>query len=153
MEVLLRSLKIKPVLRDERFGGKAIAVSFKGELRAEQMVAAKAMLAHDTGVLGAATTAFGKTVLAAWLIAQRGVNTLVLVHRQQLLEQWVERLATFLGLPAKEIGRFGGGRKKTTGGIDVAIMQSLVRKGVVNDLVANYGHLVLMSVTICPRTA
>ena len=53
------------------------------------------MLAHDTGVL-AATTAFGKTVVAAWLIAQRGVNTLVLVHRRQLLEQWVERL---VGLP------------------------------------------------------
>jgi superfamily II DNA or RNA helicase/very-short-patch-repair endonuclease len=142
VQVLLEGLKIKPVLRDERLGGKPIAVSFKGELRAEQMVAAKAMLAHDTGVL-AATTAFGKTVLAAWLIAQRGVNTLVLVHRQQLLEQWVERLSTFLGLPAKEIGRFGGGRKKITGVIDVAIMQSLVRKGVVNDLVANYGHLVV----------
>jgi superfamily II DNA or RNA helicase/very-short-patch-repair endonuclease len=142
VEALLEGLKIKPVLRDERFGGRPITVSFIGELRAEQMVAAKAMLAHDTGVL-AATTAFGKTVLAAWLIAQRGVNTLVLVHRQQLLEQWVERLSTFLGLSAKEIGRFGGGRKKITGVIDVAIMQSLVRKGVVNDLVANYGHLVV----------
>ena len=75
------------------------------KLRPEQEAAAKAMLAHDTGVLSA-TTAFGKTVLAAWLIAQRGVNTLVLVHRQQLLEQWVERLSTFLGLPAK--GRSGG---------------------------------------------
>ncbi len=108
---MLRSLKIKPVLRDERFGGRPITVSFQGELRPEQMVAARAMLAHDTGVL-AATTAFGKTVLAAWLIAQRSVNTLVLVHRQQLLEQWVERLSAFLGWPAKEIGRFGGGRKK-----------------------------------------
>ena len=65
--------------------------TFHGELRPEQQAAAEAMLAHDTGVLSA-TTAFGKTVLAAWLIAQRGVNTLVLVHRRQLLEQWVERL-------------------------------------------------------------
>ena len=70
------------------------------------------MLAHDTGVL-AATTAFGKTVVAAWLIAQRGVSTLVLVHRRQLLDQWVERLSTFLGVPAKSIGRIGGGRKPT----------------------------------------
>jgi superfamily II DNA or RNA helicase/very-short-patch-repair endonuclease len=100
------------------------------------------MLAHEHGVL-AATTAFGKTVLAAWLISQRGVNALILVHRQQLLEQWVERLSTFLGLPVKEIGRIGGGRRKITGIIDVAIMQSLVRKGVVNDLVGNYGHLVV----------
>ena len=76
-------------------------MSFHGELRPEQKAAAEAMLAHDTGVL-AATTAFGKTVVAAWLIAQRGVNTLVLVHRRQLLEQWVERLSAFLELPAKD---------------------------------------------------
>ncbi len=77
------------------------------------------MLAHDTGVL-AATTAFGKTVIAAWLIAQRGVSTLVLVHRRQLLDQWVERLSTFLGVPAKSIGRIGGGRSRPTGLLDVA---------------------------------
>ena len=63
--------------------GGRLPVTFQGELRPEQRAAAKAMLAHDTGVLSA-TTAFGKTVIAAWLIAQRGVNTLVLVHRQQL---------------------------------------------------------------------
>jgi superfamily II DNA or RNA helicase len=66
--------------RDERFSGRPLAVRFQGELRAEQQAAAQALLAHDTGVLSA-TTAFGKTVIAAWLIAQRGVNTLVLVHR------------------------------------------------------------------------
>ncbi len=142
VEALLEGLGIKPVLCDERSGGTPANFSFKGELRPEQLTAAKAMLAHPTGVL-AATTAFGKTVVAAWLIAQRGANTLILVHRQQLLEQWVERLSTFLGLPPKEIGRIGGGRKKITGIIDVAIMQSLVRKGVVNDLVAGYGHLVV----------
>ena len=75
-------------------------MKFHGELRPEQKTAARAMMAHDTGVLSA-TTAFGKTVVAAWLIAQRGVNTLILVHRRQLLEQWVERLSAFLGLPAK----------------------------------------------------
>ena len=77
-------------------------------------MAARDLLAHDTGVLSA-TTAFGKTVVAAWLIAERGVNTLVLVHRRQLQEQWVERLSAFLGLPPKVIGRIGGGRKKPTG--------------------------------------
>src|ERR1043165_5975860 len=96
----------------------------------------------DTGVL-AATTAFGKTVVAAWLIAQRGVNTLVLVHRQQLLEQWVGRLASFLGVAAKSIGRLGGGRRKLTGNLDVALMQSLVRKEVVDDRVEGYGHLIV----------
>ena len=100
------------------------------------------MLAHDTGVL-AATTAFGKTVVAAWLIAQRGVSTLVLVHRRQLLDQWIERLSTFLGVPAKSIGRIGGGRSRPTGLLDVAVIQSLVRKGVVDDRVADYGHLIV----------
>ncbi|MDD4890073.1 MAG: DEAD/DEAH box helicase family protein [Phycisphaerae bacterium] len=139
---LMESLKIKPLVRDERCGGTPLGVSFHGDLRPDQTAAAEAMLAHDTGVLSA-TTAFGKTVIAAWLIARRGVNTLILVHRRQLLEQWVERLATFLGLPVKAIGRIGGGRKKPTGALDVAIIQSLVRKGVVDDRVGEYGHLVV----------
>lgn len=139
---LLDALKIKLIVRDERFAGTPLNVSFQGELRAEQQEAAAAMLKHENGVLSA-TTAFGKTVLAAWLIAQRGVNTLVLVHRQQLLEQWIERLASFLTMPTKEIGRLGGGRKNLTGKLDVALMQSLVRKGVVDDRVADYGHIVV----------
>jgi len=139
---LLSSLGIEATLRDERFGGTPLDVRFRGELRPEQQLAANALAAHDIGVL-AATTAFGKTVVAAWLIARRGVNSLVLVHRRQLLEQWVERLASFLDVPAKSIGRLGGGRKNLTGRIDVALMQSLVRKGVVHDCVGSYGHLVV----------
>jgi hypothetical protein len=96
---LLSDLKISCVLRDERFRGNALNVSFQGELRPEQRAAAKTMLACETGVLSA-TTAFGKTVIGAWLIAKRGVNTLVLVHRRQLQEQWIERLSKFLGLPS-----------------------------------------------------
>lgn len=142
VRAVLQALNIKLDLRDERFAGHPLDVSFQGELRPEQQAAAQAMMAHDTGVLSA-TTAFGKTVIAAWIIAQRGVNTLVLVHRQQLLEQWIERLSRFLGLPAKAIGQIGGGRKKITGALDVAIIQSLVRKGVVNDQVAAYGQLVV----------
>jgi superfamily II DNA or RNA helicase/very-short-patch-repair endonuclease len=106
------------------------------------MAAAEAMVSHDTGVL-AATTAFGKTVIAAWLIAQRRVNTLVLVHRRQLLDQWVDRLSTFLCVPAKSIGRVAGGRKRTTGLMDVALIQSLIKKAVVDDLVADYGHVIV----------
>jgi superfamily II DNA or RNA helicase/very-short-patch-repair endonuclease len=139
---LLEDLRITPVIRDERSQGSRLDLTFHGELRPDQKIAADAMLEHDTGVLSA-TTAFGKTVVGAWLIAQRGVNTLVLVHRRQLLEQWIERLSVFLGLPAKEIGRIGAGRKKPNGRIDVALIQSLVRKGVVDDQVGQYGHLVI----------
>ncbi len=139
---LLSDLKIKPVIRDERHVGTQLDVQFHGELRPEQQVAADAMLAYDIGVLSA-TTAFGKTVIGAWLIAKRGVNSLILVHRRQLQEQWIERLSTFLGVPASSIGRIGGGRKKPTGLLDFAVIQSMFRKGTVNDLVANFGHLIV----------
>ncbi len=139
---LLQSLKIKVVLRDERCGGLPLPVTFCGALRAEQQAAAEAMLRHDTGVL-AATTAFGKTVLAAWLIAQRRVSTLVLVHRRQLMEQWIERLSTFLGVAADSIGRLGSGRDKLIGALDVALIQSVARKGTVDDRVGSYGYLVV----------
>jgi hypothetical protein len=138
----LSDLGVRTTIRDQRHAGRSIDVTFQGELRVEQQPAAKAMLSHDTGVL-VATTAFGKTVIAAWLIAQRGVNTLVLVHRSQLLDQWIERLSTFLGLPAKSIGRIGGGRSRATEVVDVAIIQSLVKKGTVNDLVADYGQVIV----------
>jgi len=142
VRALLSDLSIDVVFRDERYSGKPLDVTFHGQLQAEQEAAARAMLAHDTGVLSA-TTAFGKTVVAAWLIAQRGVNTLVLVHRRQLVDQWVQRLIAFLNLPPKAIGRIGGGHRKPTGSLDVALIQSLSRKSVVHDLVGDYGHLVV----------
>lgn len=134
----LLDIGIKSVVRDERNSGQPLNATFRGELRPEQSVAAQAMFAHDTGVL-AASPAFGKTVIAAWLIAKRQVNTLVLVHRRQLQQQWIDRLSTFLGMPAPAIGRIGGGRKKPTGLLDVAVIQSMVRNSVVDDLVGGYG--------------
>jgi superfamily II DNA or RNA helicase len=142
VSALLSRLKIAPVTRDERSSGSPLNIAFHGELRPEQTMAARAMLAHDTGVLSA-STAFGKTVIAAWLIAQRRVSTLVVVHRRQLLEQWIERLSGFLQLRPNAIGRIGGGRRKPSGMIDVALIQSLVRNGVVDDRVAEYGHLIV----------
>ncbi len=139
---LLRAIHVKRKVQDKRNKGEKLECQFHGTLRPDQQKAADAMMAHDIGVL-AATTAFGKTVLAAWMIAQRGVNTLVLVHRKQLQEQWVERLSQFLGIPTKEIGRLGGGRKKLSGKLDIALIQSLVRKGEVHDCVADYGHIIV----------
>jgi superfamily II DNA or RNA helicase len=139
---LLRDLRIKPEIIDKRLVGNPIALNFQGVLRPEQKVAGDAMLSHDMGVLSA-TTAFGKTVIATYMIAERGVNTLVLVHRRQLLDQWVSRLSEFLGLDPKDIGQIGGGKRKPTGIVDVAIIQSLSKKGVVDDLVGMYGHLVV----------
>jgi superfamily II DNA or RNA helicase len=139
---LFASNGIRPNLRDERHDGQPLCVRFIGTLTSEQQLAAEALMAHDTGVL-AATTAFGKTIVAASLIAERKRNTLVLVHRQQLLDQWVTRLGAFLDINPDRIGVIGGGKKRPTGLIDVAIIQSLVRKGEVSDLVADYGQLIV----------
>lgn len=142
MMEMLDGLKIPTKIDDQRNQGEVLQVTFQGDLRPDQLTAATALEQHDTGIL-AATTAFGKTVLAAAMIARRGVNTLILVHRKQLMDQWVERLVQFLDVEEKQIGRLGGGRRKLTGNLDIAIIQSLVRKGEVKDLVADYGHLVV----------
>lgn len=139
---LLDDAGVAAVLHDKRQQGQPIGTRFLGELTPEQDEAAAALLRHETGVL-AATTAFGKTVIAAKIIAARDRNTLVLVHRRQLLDQWVARLRAFLDIPPSKLGVVYGGKRKPTGNIDVALMQSLVRKGVVSDLVADYGHVVV----------
>ena len=146
VQQLLRDHGIRCDLRDERSAGEPLAVEFVGTLRPDQEAAAKAMLKHVTGVL-CAPTAFGKTVTAAALIASRGVNTLVLVHRTELLRQWKERLQSFLGVGPDVVGTIGGGKARPTGRIDVAVMQSLAgrgqRQGEVDSLVENYGQIVV----------
>jgi superfamily II DNA or RNA helicase len=71
------------------------------------------------------------------------VNTLILVHLKELLYQWIERLNAFLDVSVEDIGQIGGGRRKPTSIIDVATIQSLGRKGVVDDIAAKYGYLVV----------
>jgi superfamily II DNA or RNA helicase len=139
---VLGELKIKTKVIDERAADNPLLLNFQGTLRPEQQLAADQLIKHDIGVLSA-STAFGKTVIGAWLIAQRKVNTLVIVHRRQLMDQWVESLQSFLGLGKKEIGQIGGGKHKITGTVDVAMIQSLINKGTVNDLVGNYGHIIV----------
>ena len=154
---LLAAARSEANVYDHTNAGKSIDVSFKGELREEQKLSLDELLKHDHGVL-CATTAFGKTVIAAKLIAQRKKNTLILVHRQQLLSQWASRLSEFLDiheqLPAPEIkrgrkkqqrliGQIGAGKHNPSGIIDIAIMQSLNSGGQVKDLVKNYGMVIV----------
>ena len=139
---LLEESGVTPILKDERFGGAPIDVSFLGALRSDQEAAVSVMLSHDTGIL-CAPTAFGKTVSAAALIAARGINTLVLVHRTELLRQWQERLQAFLGVGNDVVGTLGGGKAKLTGIIDIAVMQSLSRKGEISDPVKSYGQIIV----------
>ncbi|MBI4795879.1 MAG: DEAD/DEAH box helicase family protein [Deltaproteobacteria bacterium] len=142
---------------DKTHSGKHVEVAFTGVLREDQELAAEAMLKHDCGVLAAAT-AFGKTVIAARLIAARKTNTLILTHRQQLLSQWMAKLAQFLEIdeelpvaatkrgrkPRQSlIGQIGAGRVNPGGIIDVAIMQSLASGGEVKEFIRDYGMVIV----------
>jgi superfamily II DNA or RNA helicase len=99
------------------------------------------LLAHDIGVFVAPPGA-GKTVVGARLVAARGRSTLILVHRTQLLDQWRSQLSLFLDLKPNAIGQIGGGKRWVTGSLDVAMIQSLVDREEVDDLVSGYGHVI-----------
>jgi hypothetical protein len=99
---LLETHCIKTVIDDKRFAGRPIDVEFSGQLRPVQLDAAAMIAEHDEGIL-CAPTAFGKTALAAWMIATRKVNTLVLVHRQQLLARSMARQIGDVSQPLEKV--------------------------------------------------
>jgi hypothetical protein len=136
---LLRDNDIACDLKRRAFRRAPLDVAFVGTLRIDQEAAVSAMLQHDAGVL-CAPTAFGKTVTAAAMIARRGVNTLVLVHRTELLKQWQERLQAFLGAGKGWSAPSAAARPGLPARIDIAVMQSLSRQGEVNPLVETTGR-------------
>ena len=143
---------------DQRQRGETIDVAFQGDLYPEQQTAALRMLEHDNGILAAAT-AFGKTAVGAYLIAQRKVNTLILVHNREIMKNWVEDLLKFLEIREEPptyatatgrvkkrksvIGTLYAGHDSMTGIIDVAMIGSLGKKGETDQRVKGYG-MVLM---------
>ncbi|MFN2355647.1 MAG: DEAD/DEAH box helicase family protein [Desulfopila sp.] len=139
---LLQENDIRPETQDERLTGRKVTAKFTGTLRKDQKAALREMLKHEVGVL-CAPTAFGKTVTAATLIARRKVSTLVLVHRTELLRQWQERLTGFLEIPKDGLGVIGGGKKKPSGKIDIAVMQSLSRREDLGTLLDQYGQIII----------
>jgi superfamily II DNA or RNA helicase len=145
---------------DKTHQGRRIDVEFNGQLRDEQSLALSHLLQNDTGILSG-TTAFGKTILAIKLIAEKKVNTLILVDKVSLLSQWKEKLLEFLmvneplpqqpATPAKKrgrkkkvslIGQLGSGKNSLNGIVDIAVMQSLSRKGEVRECVKDYGMII-----------
>jgi superfamily II DNA or RNA helicase len=142
VEFVLREHGVRLMIEDRREGGERLDVTFRGRLTAVQEQAAAALRAHDLGVF-VAPPGTGKTVVGAWLVAARATSTLILVHRKPLLDQWIARLGTFLGLDRRAIGCMGGGRKRMTGRIDVALIQALVRPQAVDDLVGKYGQVIV----------
>ena len=154
---LLDGIGAKYSFTDIRNAGTALDVRFMATLRGDQPQALEAMLNHDTGVLSAGT-AFGKTVVAASLIASRKINTLVLVHNLKLLEQWKAALKGLLEIsnePAQRltptgrkkkteiIGEYHGAKKNCSGLVDVAMIQSLYKGGLVEDFIKDYGMVIV----------
>lgn len=140
---LLSENQIEARIDDQRESGtKLKAIKSLVKLRKNQQAAVRAMSKYDAGILHA-PTAFGKTVTAIGMITKRKANTLILVHSRQLLDQWRERLKSFL--PDTDVGIIGGGKKKPTGIIDIATYQSLINKkdNTVSELVQDYGHVIV----------
>ena len=145
-------------ISDQREKGRPIRVSFKGDLRTQQELAAEKLLTYSDGVLSAAT-AFGKTVVCSYLIAERKVNTLILLQSKDLLNQWVDELNKFLDIkeepPEYEtktgrkkkrdsvIGILHGSKNTLTGIIDAAMVGSMYSKGKFNDLINSYGMVIM----------
>lgn len=154
---LFSGTKTKITISEKTNCGAEIPAEFNGTLREEQQPAADALLEHNIGVLSA-TTAFGKTVVASYLIGARKTNTLVLVHTQSLMTQWQKSLEQFLNIniapPEKPKGRgrrkawspvgvLGAEKNTLNGVVDVAVMQSLVSEDEVKELVRNYGMIIV----------
>lgn len=142
VEALLAVNKIELRLSDARSTGKPMNATFQGVLREDQQEALDAVVKHDFGML-IAPTAFGKTVTAAAIIAKRKVSTLVIVHRADLMRQWQERLGSFIGLDDQKIGLIGAGKKKPTGLLDIAVIQSLARREDLPELFSQYGQVII----------
>jgi superfamily II DNA or RNA helicase len=142
LQRLLREHGTELDIEDKRVVSEPLKFRFQGKLTAVQERAAKSLLEHDIGVF-VAPPGVGKTVVGTYLVAERGCSTLILVHRQPLLDQWLAQLSLFLGIEPREIGQIGAGRKTGNGQLDVAMIQSLVRKEKIEDLVASYGQVIV----------
>lgn len=158
LRMLLDEAEIPYTLTDKRQTGRPINVSFNGELYTEQAHAAERMLFYENGVLSAAT-AFGKTVVGAYLIAQRKVNTLILVHTVEIMHNWIRDLGKFLSinepLPTyttpkgrvkqrnSVIGTLSSQKDATGGIVDIAMITSLGRDDDINPIVRNYGMVIM----------
>lgn len=157
LRTLLKEAGVNFVFVDERNPGEPLDVSFLGTLREEQNRAFSALMSREIGVLSA-TTAFGKTVVGARIIAEKKRSTLVLVHTSALLNQWKEALTKFLSFgydlpePPKTrgrrkepsyIGQLGATKNTLNGKLDIAIMQSLCGKDGVKSIVKNYGLVIV----------
>ncbi len=139
---ILEKAGAKVVMRDERPRRRKISAEFSGKLTDLQQAALDEVKKHDYGILVSPPDS-GKTVIGVALIAERKVSTLVIVHRQPLVEQWRERMNEFIGIDRKEIGTVSGIKSKLTGKIDIAMIQSLAKNDALEEIAGKYTQIIV----------
>lgn len=142
VEGLASSNNIPLNIIDSRQKGEPCNHRFVGQLTMQQEEAVLQLVNYDNGIL-AAETGFGKTITAVALIAKNKLNTLIIVDRTHLIEQWKEKLASFLCIPLNDIGQIGGGKTNVTGIIDIATIQSLYRNEQLKPEATLYGQIIV----------
>jgi len=115
------------IFNDMRKKLKNIDFQFNAKLREHQQSAIEIASKKDFGVI-VAPPGSGKTIVGLKIISDRSQPALIIVHRKQLVEQWIERIETFLGIPKHEIGRIGQGKSKIGNKITIATIQSLSKE-------------------------
>lgn len=152
LERYLKASGIDYELKDLRAHNTGLDVNFNGTLKEVQIQAVDSMKAVEIGILNAATS-FGKTVVAAKLIAERKEKTLVLVQKQKLMDQWKASLEKFLvvgNAPLKRTGKrtnktgigvYGGARDSLSSYVDIAMVQSIASR--MPEFIRDYGMVIV----------
>ena len=140
LETLCNENNIKIRKKDIRNKGIKTNFEFLGKLSIEQDIALKNLMKYENGILKA-PTGFGKTVICCKLISEKKVNTLIITEKLQLLNQWRTRIKQFLNVD--NVGQFSSKKVDITNEIDVVSIKSIWNNGKFNDIVKNYGMVII----------
>jgi superfamily II DNA or RNA helicase len=136
---VLQKYNINSSYEDLRFVKKEKFDDVCFTLREDQQEAIENITKKDF-CLAVAPPGFGKTLLGAKMIYQRSVNTLVIVHKNMLLDQWIDRFMTYFQIDKKSIGYLGKGKNKLNNKLDIATIQSLKNNP---DIIKNYSFVIV----------
>ena len=136
---LFNEYKIKYELSDKRFSNKEEFPEVTYTLRDEQKKAIQNISKNDYCIC-VAPPGFGKTLIGAKMIEKRLCNTLIVVNKNMLLNQWIERFVEYFNMDKKDIGYLGKGKNKLNSKLDIATMQSLKNQP---QIIENYSQVIV----------